>query len=79
MKRLTAAILGALLICSAPLRADQDMQIIAEETDELYRQCNGDDGAFTSVAGSMIGWGFVLGIGIGVLCSVLHASTATSH
>ncbi len=78
MKRLIAGILCLFLIGgSTPLRGEQDIQILATQTDALYRTgCGAKDGAYTSLSASMLGWGIGLGIGIGILVAVLHSSTA---
>ena len=60
---------------------EEDINILAEETDEIYRPGTGaHDGAYTSLGLSMLGWGLGLAAGIGILASVLHQSTsANSH
>ena len=76
--------MSKLLICilcismmTATLRAEQDIQIMAEQTDELYRPAAASqDGAFTSLSLSMLGWGVGVAAGIAILASVLHQSTS---
>jgi hypothetical protein len=48
-----------------------------KDTESLWRTGSGaEDGTFTAIATSMLGWGIGLAAGIGILASVLHQSTA---
>jgi hypothetical protein len=80
MKKLIAGMLCLALLCTQiPLNSvcNEDIQILAKETDTLYRTgCGARDGAYTSLSTSMIAWGICLGIGIAVLCAVVHSSRA---
>lgn len=50
------------------------------DTDSLWRSGVGaEDGAFQAISLSMLGWGVGLAAGIGILASVLHQSTSSSH
>lgn len=70
----------AMFSSSVALRADdENFDVYAEQTDELYRTGTGaQDGAYTSLALSMLGWGLGIAAGIGILASVLHQSTSSS-
>jgi len=78
MKRLI--LLLTLFSLSAPLLAD-GLDDYKEETESLYRTGAGsEDGTFTAISTSMLGWGVGLALGIGILASVLHQSNAShSH
>ena len=57
--------------------ADDNPNIIAKETDQLYRVGAGsEDGAYTALSASMIGWGVGLTVGIALLAGLLHQSHA---
>jgi hypothetical protein len=50
-----------------------------KDTDAIWRVGSGaEDGSFTAISTSMIGWGVGLSAGVAVLASVLHQSTASS-
>ena len=67
------------LLSTAYLPADEDINILAEQTDELYRVgAAAQDGAYTSLSLSMLGWGLGIITGIGVLASVLSQSTSSN-
>ena len=70
----------ALLSSSCPLLAS-DLDIVQKDNDNIWRAGAGaQDGAYTSISMSMLGWGLGLAAGIGILASVLHQSTAsTAH
>ena len=74
-------ILSALIVSSCgSLVARESIQELGTQTDELYRVGAGaQDGAFTSLGASMLGWGLGLGVGIAILAGVLHQSTASAH
>ncbi len=78
MKRLI--LLLTLFSLTAPLLSD-GLEDYREDTESLYRTGAGsEDGTFTAISTSMLGWGIGLAIGIGILASVLHQSTAAhSH
>jgi len=78
-KPITSLLCLAMLYTSAPMFAEEDINIIAQETDDLWRAGAGaQDGAYTSLSLSMLGWGLGLAAGIGILASVLHQSTSSS-
>ncbi len=54
-----------------------DINQYRRDTDSLWRRGVGaEDGAYTAISLSMLGWGVGLAAGIGILASVLHQSTA---
>lgn len=82
MKRLiTGCLCMAITMTTLPLSAtDNDITEFEENTDALYRVGDGAyDGSYTALSKSMLGWGVGLALGIGILCAVLHQSTASSH
>lgn len=70
----------AMFSSSVTLRADDDsFDTYAEQTEDLYRTGSGaQEGAYSSLALSMLGWGLGIAAGIGILASVLHQSTSSS-
>jgi len=74
MKRVLAGLLVAtVLTTSLPLNAREEIQQLAEETDQLYRTGAGaHDGAFTALSISMIGWGIGLAVGIALIAASLN-------
>ena len=78
MKRLILVI--TLFSLTAPLLSD-GLEDYKEETESIYRTGAGsEEGAFTAISTSMLGWGIGLALGIGILASVLHQSTSShSH
>jgi hypothetical protein len=57
-----------------------DINQYRRDTDAIWRRGAGsEDGAYTAISLSMLGWGLGLAAGIGILASVLHQSTASSH
>jgi hypothetical protein len=61
---------------SGSLEARENISQIAEETDEMYRPGAGaQDGAFTALSLSILGWGLGLAAAIAILTAVLHQST----
>jgi hypothetical protein len=70
----------SLVLSTAAMKAEEDINILAEQTDELYRPGVGaQDGAYTSLGLSMLGWGLGLAAGIGLLAALLHQSTGSSQ
>ena len=80
-KIITAFLVFSLVLCSSQAFADNDLNQWKEETEALWRTGTGSqDGAFSAIAVSMLGWGLGLAAVIGVVASVLHQSTAsTAH
>lgn len=80
-KIITASLVFSLVFCSSQAFADNDLNQWKEETEALWRNGTGSqDGAFSAIAVSMLGWGLGLAAVIGVVASVLHQSTAsTAH
>ncbi|MBI2812196.1 MAG: hypothetical protein HYX67_15390 [Candidatus Melainabacteria bacterium] len=73
-KALTALTLIAL---TASLSADE-LDNYKKDTESIWRTGTGsEDGTYTAIATSMIGWGVGLAVGIAILASVLHQSTAS--
>lgn len=61
----------------APLAAD-GLDEYKEDADNLYRTGSGaEEGAFTAISTSMLGWGIGLSLGIAILASVLHQSSSS--
>ncbi len=58
--------------------AKDELEEYKTSTDSLYRRGAGsEDGAYTAISLSMLGWGLGLAAGIGIVASVLHQSTAS--
>lgn len=74
MKRL----LTVFALLSLPsLSFSDDIDQYKTNTEALWRTGSGaEDGTFTAISTSMLGWGIGLSAGIAVLASVLHQSTA---
>lgn len=72
----------ALILLSASLHADE-LKNYKKDTEAIWRTGSGaEDGTFTAISTSMLGWGVGLSAGIAILASVLHQSTAghsTTH
>jgi hypothetical protein len=48
-----------------------------KDTEAIWRTGSGaEDGTFTAISTSMLGWGLGLSAGVAILASVLHQSTA---
>ena len=76
-KLIISTLCMTILLTQPSLRSEEDIQILPEQTEELYRPGAGSqDGAFTSLSLSMLGWGVGLAAGIGILASVLYQSTS---
>jgi hypothetical protein len=81
MKRLITALI---LLSALPslVKADE-LEQYKKNTEAIWRTGSGaEDGNFTAISTSMLGWGFGLSAGIAILASVLHQSTAghsTTH
>lgn len=74
MRRYFAAFL-ACLVALSPLAAKEELEELAENTDNLYRVGVGaEDGAFTELGSSMLAWGIGLGVGIALLAGLIHQS-----
>lgn len=80
-KIITATLVLSIVFCSSQAFADNDLNQWKEETEALWRTGTGSqDGAFSAIAVSMLGWGLGLAAVIGIVASVLHQSTAsTAH
>lgn len=73
-----------LVLCSIAFTASSfadDIQQYQRDTDAIWRAGAGaEDGTFTAISTSLVGWGIGLSVGIAILASVLHQSTAShSH
>jgi len=74
MKIVVAAL--TLLFLTSPAFSDQ-LDNYRKDTDAIWRTGTGaEDGTFTAISTSMLGWGVGLSAGIAILASVLHQSTA---
>ena len=74
MKKLMTAF--TLIVLSVSLPADE-LDNYKKDTESIWRTGAGsEDGTFTAIATSMLGWGVGLSVGIAILASVLHQSTA---
>jgi hypothetical protein len=80
-KALSLLLLMSIFTTTLPLSAREEISELAESTDQLYRTGAGaQDGAYTALSMSMIGWGVGLAIGIAVLAATLnHGSGGSSH
>ena len=67
-----------LTVLSSEGFCSDDINQYKRDTDALWRRGVGaEDGAYTAISLSMLGWGVGLAAGIGILASVLHQSTAS--
>lgn len=71
---------AALLIATSPILATEgDINQYKEETDAIWQTGTGaQDGAFSAISVSMLGWGLGAAAVIAIVASVLHQSTASS-
>lgn len=77
MKRVITLVLATTLISTSFAR--EEISDLARHTDMLYRQGAGaQDGAFTALSVSMLGWGVGLAVGIAVLAAALNHGSGTS-
>jgi tellurite resistance protein TehA-like permease len=78
MKKLVIALTFVSLTTSVFSESLDDFK---KDTEALWRVGTGsEDGSFTAISTSMLGWGVGLSAGIAILASVLHQSTsAHSH
>lgn len=75
MKRLLT--IGLLIVVTGSGFCNE-MQNYKKDSDAIWRTGVGaEDGTFTAVSTSMLGWGLGLSVGIAVLASVLHQSSAS--
>jgi hypothetical protein len=83
MNKILSTLLCFALVCHfSPAHAnDGDLNQYKEDTDALYRTGSGaEEGAYSAISTSMLGWGVGLAVGIAILAGVLHQSTAnTAH
>ncbi|MBY0530018.1 MAG: hypothetical protein K2P51_07485 [Rhabdochlamydiaceae bacterium] len=83
MRKLIVSTVCFALVCqSLPVMADDGgLSQYKTDTEALYQTGSGaQEGAFTAISTSMLGWGVGLAVGIAILASVLHQSTAsTTH
>lgn len=74
MKRLSIAFI---LLSLPSLGFSDELDHYKKDTEAIWRTGSGaEDGTFTAISTSMLGWGLGLSAGIAVLASVLHQSTA---
>lgn len=80
-KIFTASLVCSLLFGTLNLHADNPLNQYKEETEAMWRNGTGsEDGAYSAIVVSMLGWGLGLSAVIAIVASVLHQSTAsTAH
>ncbi|NDD57872.1 MAG: hypothetical protein EBZ47_01280 [Chlamydiae bacterium] len=80
MKKIITCLLCLRLVLSTDyVSAEDELNMICEEYDQIYRPGNSNnDGGYTSLGLSMLGWGLGIAAGIGLLASLLHQSTGSS-
>jgi len=75
MKRQLSLLL--LVIFSTTSLLSDELENYKKDSDAIWRTGSGaEDGTFSAIATSMLGWGIGLSVGIAILASVLHQSTA---
>lgn len=83
MRHPTLHTLLALTLFLSPLGAACEgggLNQIAKNSNDLWANAQGvEEGAFTALSLSMLGWGLGLAAGIALLASILQQSTAVSH
>ena len=79
-KTIRALLCFSLLFCSAGFaEAQDDVDIVPEQTRDLYHTGSGaQDATYSTVGRSMWAWGIGLAAAIGILASAIHQSN-TSH
>ena len=80
MRKLLALLLASSLWIT-PYKAvyADDLDRLGKETDQLWRRGKGaEDGAFTSMATSMLAWGVGIGVVAALLAILIDTSTASS-
>lgn len=80
MRKIVCSVLIFSFSLSSPvIFAEDDLNQYKEETESIWRPGTGSqDGAFSAISTSMLGWGLGLGALIAILASVLHQSSASS-
>ncbi len=74
MKRLLTAFI---LLTLPSLSFSDELERWKKDNESIWRTGAGaEDGTFTAISMSMLGWGLGLSAGIAILASVLHQSTA---
>lgn len=67
------------LLNTSSIYARESISELGKQTDELYRTGAGaQDGAYTALAVSMLGWGVGLAVAIALLAAALNHSPHTS-
>ncbi len=83
MNKIITLFLCFALVCTHSLSYanDGDLNQYKEDTEAIYRTGSGsEEGAYSAISTSMLGWGVGLAVGIAILAGVLHQSTAnTAH
>jgi hypothetical protein len=65
------------LLALPSLNFSDELDQWKKENESIWRTGAGaEDGTFTAISTSMLGWGLGLSAGIAILASVLHQSTA---
>ena len=67
-----------MVTASSTVLAEGNINQYKEDTDNLWRRGAGaEDGAYSAISASMLGWGIGLAAAIAIVASVLHQTTAT--
>jgi hypothetical protein len=67
------------LVFASSFAVAGDLNQYKTDTEALYQTGSGSqEGAFSAISTSMLGWGVGLAAGIGILTCVLHQSTASN-
>jgi hypothetical protein len=80
MKKTIYALCLLMTCASFPLfpADNNDMKDVPAQTEDIWRTGSGaQDGTFSSVSLSMLGWGVGLAAGIAIVASVIHQSTSS--
>jgi hypothetical protein len=79
MKRIVASFLMIAMVSTSSICARESISELGKQTDDLYRTGAGaQDGAYTALAISMLGWGVGLAVLFAVLAAALNHSPHTS-
>lgn len=80
MKKFIPIVLCCALSVSSPRLHADDLQQTETDTEEIWRTGSGsEDGVFTSVSLSMLGWGLGLAAAIAILVTVIHSQGSSSQ
>lgn len=80
MRKICSLFLSALLLAAPLAQANECLEAAQDEMNALYRTgCGCEDGIYTAVSTSMLGWGVGLFAGIALLTGLVRQSTAHAH